>query len=207
MTQPNLHVILDFASGAPDPIALAERVLRAGAPLIQLRSKGVTDAAAYEVASRIADLCRLVEATLVINDRADLALAVGAGGVHIGAEDLPVDVVRRLVGPTSLVGGTARNADRARLLVAAGASYLGVGPVYATTSKVGLPTPLGLSAISSVAAAVSVPVIAISGVTVERVAELVAAGAHGVAVIGAISRAVDPAAATVAFLRALERAT
>jgi thiamine-phosphate pyrophosphorylase len=95
MTPPKLHVILDFAPRSPDPLALAEQVLRAGAPLIQLRSKGVTDAAAYEVASRIADLCRATAATLVINDRADLALAVGAGGVHVGAEDLPVEVIRR----------------------------------------------------------------------------------------------------------------
>jgi thiamine-phosphate pyrophosphorylase len=98
---------------------------------------------------------------------------------------------------------SAGNADRARLLVAAGASYLGVGPVYATSSKVGLPLPLGLAAISAIAAAVTVPVIAISGVTIDRVAELLAAGAHGVAVIAAISRSADPAAATTAFLQAL----
>ena len=84
-------------------------------------------------------------ATCLVNDRADVALAVGADGVHVGADDLPVAIVRRLVGPDLFVGGTARDPETGRRLVGEGASYLGVGPTFATKSKAGLPEPIGVA--------------------------------------------------------------
>jgi thiamine-phosphate pyrophosphorylase len=161
---------------------------------------------AYAAAASIAERCRAAGATCIVNDRADLAMAVGADGVHVGADDLPVGVARRLLGPAALVGGTARNPADAERHRVAGASYVGVGPVCATASKTGLPEPLGPAVVRAVADAVAIPVIAIAGVTVERVDELIAAGAHGVAVIGAVARAPDPEAATAAFVAALARA-
>lgn len=201
-----LHVIIDVSPHAPNPVLLAEAALAGGAPVLQVRPKGVTDAVAYEAVAGIAERCRAAGAACIVNDRADLALASGADGVHVGADDLPVDVVRRLLGPRALVGGTARAPETSEQRQAEGASYLGVGPIYPTSSKIGLPPPLGSAMLEKVAAAVTIPLIAISGITVERVAEVIAAGAYGVAVIGAIARASDPQAVTAAFVAALTRA-
>ena len=106
-----------------------------------------------------------------------------------------------------MLGATARDVATARCHQADGASYLGVGPAYATTTKAGLPDPLGPAGVGAIAGAVQIPVVAVAAVTPARVGELIAAGAHGVAVISAISDADDPGAATAALLRALDAAT
>lgn len=204
---PRLHVL------TPDGISRAaldgvRGVVSAGAPLIQVRLKDVGDRAALEYVRQVVAHARDAGSRCVVNDRVDLALAADADGTHLGQDDLPVDVARGLVeragGRRFLVGGTARNPATARRLVAAGADYLGVGPCYATTSKVGLPPPGGPERVAAVAAAVDVPVIAVGGITVDRVPEVVAAGAHGVAVIAAVWRSRDPAAAVHALLAALD---
>lgn len=196
MVVPRLHVIADRSW-------LADAALRGGAPAVQARIKGVDDSAILAECEHMVAAAQAANATVIVNDRADIALAAGADGVHGGAEDLPVAVLRRLVGPDRLVGGTARDPDTARRHQADGASYVGVGPVYASASKAGLPDPLGPAGVERVAAAVDIPVIAISGVTSARVPELLDAGAHGVAVIGAVAHAADPTAATAELLEAL----
>lgn len=200
-----LHVIIDVVPQAEErAVQLADEVLAGGAPVIQVRAKGLTDAAWYEVAARVAARCRRVGAACIVNDRADLAAATGATGVHVGAEDLPVAAARTVVGPSLHVGGTARGPELAARHHAAGASYLGVGPVYVTSSKVGLPEPLSPAVLERIADAVPVPLIAISGITEDRIGEVLAAGAHGVAVIAAVARAVDPRAATARLVAAIE---
>ncbi len=127
-------------------------------------------------------------------------------GVHLGADDLPVALARRLLGPDAIIGATCRNAADARRAEADGASYLGVGPVYTTMTKVGLPDPIGLPGLADVCAETRLPVIAISGITLARVPEVLDAGAHGVAVVAAVYDAGPLAAvgeATAAFLDAL----
>jgi len=198
-----LHVITDARDGR-DAIGIARAAAAAGAPVVQVRAKGLTDRALFDLARRVVETCAPHSCACVINDRPDIALAVGAAGTHVGADDLPVDAVRRVGGPHHLVGGTAREARRASDLAAAGADYLGVGPAYITSTKSGLPDPLGPAGVAAVARAVAVPVIAIGGVTVERIPELIAMGAHGVAVVSAVSAAADPGAATRTLLRALE---
>ncbi len=193
---PKLHIIADSA-------ALAEAALASGTPAVQVRIKASGDAAVLAECERIMAAARRAQALVIVNDRADIALATGAHGVHGGADDLPVPVLRRLIGPGRLVGGTARDPDTARRHQADGASYVGVGPVYATPTKHGLPEPLGPAGVERVAAAVDIPVIAIAGITAARVPELLDAGAHGVAVIGAVARAADPGAATTELLEAL----
>ncbi len=198
-----LHVIVNPTPGF-DARDLTRQVLDAGAPLVQIRVKGVVDAALPGLVEPLVELCHQYDAVAVVNDRADVCLATGADGVHVGADDLPVPAVRSVVGSERLVGGTARNPKWAGYHAEDGADYVGVGPVYASESKRGLPAPIGLGAIQQVSESLDLPVVAISGVTVGRVAELREAGAYGVAVIGAISGAADPAAATSAFLDALE---
>jgi thiamine-phosphate pyrophosphorylase len=194
-----LHVLVDS-------LIIAEAALEGGAPTLQVRLKSGTDRDRLHLTRAITERCRAAGATCLVNDRADVALAVGADGVHLGAEDLPVHVVRELLGPDALVGGTARDPGMARRLEAEGASYLGVGPTFATTSKAGLPEPIGVDGVQAVVAAVDIPVVAIAGITVDRVEEVMATGAWGVAVIGAIADAPDPHSATHDMLLAVTKA-
>jgi thiamine-phosphate pyrophosphorylase len=198
-----LHVVTDTRPGR-DPIRVVDAALAAGAPVVQVRGKALTDAGLYELASRVSDRCAQHGALCLVNDRPDVAVAVGAGGAHVGVDDLPVAAARRVLGPDRVLGATARDADTAVAFEAAGASYLGVGPAYATSTKAGLPPPLGPAGVGRVAAAVSIPVIAVAGVTPSGVEALLAAGAYGVAVISAVSDAEDPARATAALLAALD---
>jgi thiamine-phosphate pyrophosphorylase len=199
----SLHVLTD-PRGGPAALDTVAAAVAAGAPVVQVRMKGCTDRALHDFARSVVRICAAAGATCLVNDRVDVALAVGADGTHLGAEDLPVAAVRRIAGPGHLIGGTAREPERARRLVEEGADYLGVGPAYPTSSKSGLPDALGPAGIRAVATAVEVPVIAIGGITADRIPDLLAAGAAGVAVIGAVSGASDPHAATRALLRVLE---
>jgi thiamine-phosphate pyrophosphorylase len=199
---PRLHLITPAAVGDAE-LATLDDVLAAGAPLVQVRLEGVTDREHLAITRRIRARCRTAGANCIVNDRVDLALAVAADGVHLGADDLPVEVARGILGPTALVGGTCRNPDDARRAELAGATYVGAGPVATSTTKAGLPDPIGVAMIERIAAAVDIPVIAIGGVTVAMVPELLAAGAHGVAVIATVFGAADPAAATADLLDAL----
>ena len=195
-----LHVIIDS-------LDVADAALRAGAPVVQVRALGLTDGALLELAGAVTELARAAGATCIVDNRADVAVAAGADGVHVGPDDLPVEVVRRIVGPDAIVGASARSPERARHLAAAGATYIGCGPCYATASKAGLPAPIGLGRLTEVAAAVDVPVVGIGGITVTTAADVIAAGAAGVAVIGAVSAAADPVAATRALLAAVAAPT
>jgi thiamine-phosphate pyrophosphorylase len=197
-----LHVITDNRFGR-DPRLAVPIALQSGADVIQVRVKSWTDRDLLELAEQVVAWCQPYGAACIVNDRVDVALAVGADGVHLGADDLPVSVARSLLGPDAFVGGTARDAATARALVAAGASYLGVGPCFATVTKTGLPDPIGLAGVAAVAAAVDVPIIAIGGVRADQISELRAVGAYGVAVVDAVSGAEDQAAAVRDLLREL----
>ena len=150
-----LHVVTDTRPGR-DPIRTVSAALDAGAPVVQVRGKQLTDRELYELAGRVAELCAAHGALCVVNDRPDVALAVDAGGVHVGADDLPVPAARRVLGPCRVLGATARDVATARSHEAAGASYLGVGPAYATTTKSGLPDPLGPAGVGAIARAVTI---------------------------------------------------
>jgi thiamine-phosphate pyrophosphorylase len=198
-----LHVLTDARGGAA-ALAAVSAAVGAGAPVVQVRLKGCTDRVLHDFAAAVVGICAAARVTCLVNDRVDIALAVGAHGTHLGADDLPVAAARRVAGPAHLIGGTARDPQRARQLVAEGADYLGVGPAYPTRTKTGLPDALGPAGVGAVARAVEVPVIAIGGITVDRAPDLLRAGAAGVAVVDAVAGAADPGAATAALLRALD---
>ncbi len=198
-----LHIITDTRPGR-EPLTVVRAALSAGAPVVQVRVEDTaSDRQAYDLTVRVVALCAEYGATCLVNDRLHVALAVGADGGHVGADDLPVEAARRVLGPAPVLGATARSPGDGLAAVAAGASYLGVGPAYATATKDGLPPPIGPAGVAAVAATVEVPVIAIGGVTAARVPELIAAGAYGVAVVGAVSSAADPARATADLMTAL----
>jgi thiamine-phosphate pyrophosphorylase len=161
---------------------------------VQVRTKGIDDRARLAAASAVLDAAQATGATCIVNDRIDIALAAGAHGVHLGAEDLPASIARRLLGTGAIVGATCRNPEDARRAEDEGASYLGVGPVHATSTKSGLPDPMGPQGVERIAAAVAIPVIAIAGVTAANAGAVLDAGAWGVAVVGAVYGADDPVA-------------
>jgi thiamine-phosphate pyrophosphorylase len=197
-----VHLITDPRPGADDLNAV-RAALDAGVDTVQIRVKQAGDALVLRLVEQTLELLAPYGAACVVDDRLDVALAAGATGVHLGADDLPVAAARSLAGDRLLVGATVRDPEAARRAADEGADYLGVGPVRPTTTKAGLPAPIGVAGVAAVCAATPLPVVAIGGVTVDLVPDLLAAGAHGVAVVGAVHRAVDPGRAAAALVDAL----
>lgn len=180
-------------------VELLPALIAAGVDGFQVRSKRLNDAGLLELTRRV--LAFADGATVLVNDRVDIALLSGASGVHLGANDLPIDEARQLA-PGLLIGGTCRDAASALAARTAGADYVGFGPLYATASKSGLPDPLGPEAIRD--AAEFLPIVGIGGINRENAAEVYAAGAHGVAVISGVWDAPDPVAAAKEIAGAME---
>ncbi|HZM81370.1 MAG TPA: thiamine phosphate synthase [Candidatus Limnocylindrales bacterium] len=195
-----IHLITDSRPGR-DPVEQVRTLLPVATPdlVVQFRPHDSwTDRAAFEAATAIVELCRTKCVKVLINDRVDIAVAVDADGAHVGADDLPVPATRRLLGPERILGATARTPAAARLAMSQGADYVGVGPCYFSSTKHGLPEPLGPQGVAAIAPWARV--IAIGGVTHERVPDLLNAGAHGVAVIAAVADAADPMRALASLL-------
>ncbi|GAB3031914.1 thiamine phosphate synthase [Natronobiforma cellulositropha] len=176
-----------------------------GVDVVQLREKDTAARSRYELGLELRELTRAADVALVVNDRVDLALAIDADGVHLGQTDLPVAVARDLLPADAVVGCSASTVAEATRAEADGADYLGVGAVYGTTSKAVDESKdgIGLERLEAVAEAVSIPVVAIGGITAENARPVVEAGAAGVAVISEITAADDPAAATRTLRRAV----
>ncbi|MDN5361763.1 MAG: hypothetical protein PWP70_810 [Moorella sp. (in: firmicutes)] len=181
-------------------VDLAARL--AGVDYLQLREKDLPAGELYNLARQIKEVLP-AGTRLLVNDRLDVALAAGADGVHLGENSLPPAAARRLLGPDKILGVSVHSVEGARRAAAAGADYLLFGHIFTTASKAGLP-PRGLTTLAEVAANVNIPVIALGGITVDRVTGCLAAGAGGVAVMSAVMAAREPAAAVTALRRALE---
>jgi thiamine-phosphate pyrophosphorylase len=198
---PRLHLVT--GDRPVETVRAAVRLAPAGQLAVQVRVEDhVTDREAFALTLTVLEVCRAYGVLCLVNDRLHIAVAADADGAHVGADDLPVAAARTVLGPAAVLGATCRNAGDGRAAVAAGATYLGVGPAFATSTKRGLPDPIGADGVGAVARAVpGTPVIAIGGVTPARVLELRKAGAYGVAVVGAFAR--DPENATTEFCAAL----
>jgi thiamine-phosphate pyrophosphorylase len=195
-------VVTDIELARPravvDVIAAA---LGAGAPAVQLRAKDAPARELLELGRAILPAARAHGALLFVNDRLDVALALGADGVHLGPDDVPVAAARGAAPEGFLVGASSDDPEVAGRLVSDGASYIGCGAVYATATKPDAGDVIGLDGLDRVARAVDVPVVGIGGITVERAAEVAAhTRAAGVAVVGAVMRAQDVAAAVRGLL-------
>lgn len=178
---------------------VVEAAMAGGVDVVQLREKDRSARERYHLGRKLRELTRETDVTFVVNDRVDLARAVDADGVHLGDDDLPVGVAREQLGDDAVIGRSVSFVDDARRAEKAGADYLGVGAVYATGSKDDIDDEereIGPERVAEIAAAVDVPVVGIGGVTADSAGPVVEAGADGVAVITAITRADDPAAAT-----------
>ena len=191
-----LYVLTDPAlSRGRTHIDVVRAAIAGGATAIQLRDKRATSRELLETGRALRELTRAAGVTFIVNDRADIALAVDADGVHVGPDDLPAREARRIVGPNKIVGVSAGTVAEAIQAQADGADYIGVGAVYATDSKADAGAPIGPDGLAPVVRAVSIPAVAIGGIGPGNAAACITAGAAGVAVISAVVAADDIAAA------------
>jgi thiamine-phosphate pyrophosphorylase len=187
-------------------VEIADAAIRGGATAVQLRMKDAPARAMLDAARVIAARCRAAGVTFVVNDRVDVALAAAAGGVHVGQDDLPARDARALLGTAPFLGVSAATLDEAKAAARAGADYLGVGAVYATSTKADAGAAVGTTRIAELAAACALPVVGIGGITAENAAAVIRAGAAGVAVITAVTMAEDMVEATRRLRHEVDRA-
>lgn len=202
---PSYSLYLVMGPDVADPAALAAKAVAGGVTMIQWRDKGASTA---EQVAAVRRLVAAVPVPVLVNDRADVAVAAGAAGVHVGHGDLTPAEARRIVGPDAIVGVTIHSLAEAEAADGAPIDYASVGGVFETTSKHNPQPPIGIDGFASIAARLrahraALPVIAIAGITAERATALTGAGADGVAVMSAITRAADPAEAAAQLARAV----
>jgi thiamine-phosphate pyrophosphorylase len=171
---------------------LARLAILGGADTIQFREKRRGTREAIAIAAAVQSVCAGFGVTFIVNDRADIALAVGADGVHLGREDLPVHAARDILGPDKIIGGTAGNLQEAMQAERDGADYVGFGHIYATRSKKKRVRPKGPESLVDLCRTVEIPVIAIGGINAHNLGPVMESGAWGVAVIEAVAAHADP---------------
>jgi thiamine-phosphate pyrophosphorylase len=176
-------------------VELAELAIAGGADTIQFRQKEGSTRQMIRVAEQMQDLCKRAGVTFIINDRVDVAIASHADGVHLGQDDFPIPLARRLLGEGVIIGGSAGNVEEARKCLLEGADYIGFGPVYPTTSKDDAGPAAGLDLLKKIVGAIALPIIAIGGITADNAPPVIKAGVHGLAVISAVCCQNDPAEA------------
>ena len=201
-----LHVITDYHFQQRFTHAeLARQAATGGADTVQFRQKRGALRHVVHQAKETAAVCTSVGVPLIINDHVAVAVAVGAAGVHLGADDFPVAAARRVLGEAFLIGATATTREAAVAAAECGADYVGFGPVFATRSKDNPASVKGVEALAFLCQAVAVPVIAIGGITAARVEEVLGAGAHGMAVMTAVTNSDDPFRAASLFREMIEK--
>lgn len=182
---------------------LARMAIKGGADTIQLRQKSGSTRQMIATARKLRGLCQEARVPFIVNDRVDVAIASGADGVHLGQEDFPIPLARRLMGTDALIGGSAVSLEDAEKCLADGADYIGFGPVYPTSSKPDASSPAGIEMMRDIIQKIPIPIIAIGGIHEYNVAEVLKAGAFGIAVISAVCCHENPELAVRALSRAL----
>ena len=203
---PSLYVVLDRAAARGRDLAdVLHAALAGGCRLVQLREKEWPSGRLLPVAERLRARCAAAGATFIVNDRVDLAVAVGADGVHLGQEDLPARAARPLLRPGMILGISTHSVEQARAAQADGADYVAVGSLFPTRSKAEFQL-VGIDLLRKLRAEIRVPLIGIGGITHDNVGEVIAAGADGVAVISAVCADDDPRAAAARFVALIQEA-
>ena len=180
-----------------------ETACRSGITIIQLREKNLTTNQYYQLAKQVKEITDAYQVPLIIDDRLDVCLAVDAAGLHIGYDELPVSVARKVLGPEKILGVTAKTVKRALEAETSGADYLGTGAIFPTTTKENAPITL-ISTLKTICQTVAIPVVAIGGLTSENIDQLIGTGIAGVAVVRDLMQAEDIEAKTQAFLTKLD---
>ena len=196
-----LHVITDTTLQSRWTHAeLTALAIEGGADTVQFRQKQGTTRELVAVAAAMQATCARYNVPLIVNDRADVAQAVGASGAHFGQDDMPISIGRRIFSPAAILGASARTEKKILQAIQEGADYIGFGPIYDTTSKPDAETAKGLERLRRICDVASCPVIAIGGIGVQTAGAVIRAGAHGIAVISAVCAHPDPQIATQALL-------
>lgn len=201
-----VYLVADPDATAEPLVDAVQAALDGGATAVQLRAKRLDGYDFYRLAGQLTFLCDQFGALFVVNDRLDIALAVGAGGVHLGRRDLPVDVARGMTPAGFVIGFSPQTLDDVRATARLGADYAGLGPVFPTGSKADAQPPIGAAGLGEQVAALGLPAVGIGGITVANAPAVIAAGADGVAVISAILGAADPTRATADLAAAVSGA-
>ena len=200
-----LHVLTDTELQSRfSHVELAKLAIKGGADILQFRQKIGTTREMIEICREIKRLCEDSDVMFIVNDRVDVAIASEADGVHLGQEDFPIPLARKLLGETAIIGGSAVTLEEAQECLSEGADYIGFGPVYPTTSKNDVGPVTGIEILKEVVNTISIPIIAIGGVTVENTPEVIRAGAQGIAVISAVCCQENPEQATRDLSQALQ---
>ena len=200
-----LYVLVTGSLCRRPVLETVEAVLAGGADAVQLREKAMEAGEMVGLAREVTARCRKAGALSIVNDRADVARAAGADGVHVGQGDLPVRECRRVMGAGALVGVSTQSVSMAQAALEAGADYLGVGPMFASTTK-SRTTIIGPEGLKAIRAAVPLPTVAIAGITLANVGDVLAAGPTAVAVCSDIISCDDPQARAAAFKEAILKA-
>jgi len=178
------YFITDAGLSRAGSIKDVKNAIKAGVKVVQYRNKNKTTAELYKEAAALRCICKNV--VLLINDQVDIALAVAADGVHLGQEDMPIKEARRLLGKKKIIGMTVHTVREAKEAQRLGADYLGVSPVFATATKPDAGEPAGIVLIKKIKKAVSLPLVAIGGITLENASQVIIAGADAVCAISAV---------------------
>ena len=199
------HVLTDtFLQDRYSHIELTAMALAGGADTIQFRAKSGSTREMIDSAGQMKILCKKAGMPLIINDRIDIAMAVGADGVHLGQDDFPIPLARKILGPDAIIGGSAGDMEEALTCLSEGADYIGAGPVFSTDSKSDAGPATGIENIRALVEKIPLPVIAIGGIKLTDIKNLLDAGAYGVAVISAVCFDKDPEEAARRFITALD---
>lgn len=207
MTNYSLYLITDSGlSRGRNATQIVEAAVRGGVTMVQYREKRASTKQMIQEASELRDICGALHVTFIVNDRVDVALAVDADGVHVGQDDMPAALARRLLGGGRILGVSVENTEQAIRAVSQGADYLGASPVFSTPTKPDTAPPLGIDGLHRIAGVVAIPVVAIGGVNTANAATLIGAGAAGVAVVSAIVLADDVESAARTLRRIVDNA-
>jgi thiamine-phosphate pyrophosphorylase len=203
----DLYVITDTVqSRGRSPLEIARAALEGGADAVQLRDKSSPAMNLCRLASEIQPMARKFGSLFVVNDRVDVALVTGADGAHVGQDDLPAREARRLLPRPVILGVSVGSPEEARRAERDGADYLGAGPLFPTATKPEAGEALGIEGFARIARSVSIPVVAVGGISIDTVAAAIGAGAAGVAVVSAVVSADDMAAAARSLKRRIVEA-
>lgn len=201
-TDLSVYLLTDRAAAAAKGRPLLwviEQALKGGVSIVQLRDKTLPNDQFVALGRQLRRLTRRYGVPLIVNDRAQFVSVLDADGAHVGQSDMSASETRQLIGPNKILGISAYTVAHAQAAQAAGADYIGVGPVFPTTTKKDAAPPMGLEALSRVVRGLDIPAVAIGGVRIKNAEDLLSCGVDGLAIIGELLRADDPEATAQAF--------
>lgn len=188
----SLYLITDPHLAKDSLFSIVSQAISGGVTMVQYRNKKASTKVLTEEASRLQKLTAEAGTPLIINDRVDVVLATNADGVHLGQNDMPVAIARKLLGAKKIIGVSVKTVEQAKKAVLEGADYLGVGPVFKTQTKTDAGESLGVSVIEKIVQEIDIPVVGIGGITKENASEVIRVGAKGIAVVSAIMGKQNP---------------